>query len=221
MTYVLLVPFLLICFFILHTLSKNDFVLLRENISLQQIFDSVFICIILSFFAGRAFYIFDTFSFDYFHILKFLHIVRFSGFSFFGFIVGISISLFILFYRKKAMKRIYDIFSLSLFPLLILTGVFSPENGVLMAVKYLYLFLLVIIYGFLLSFHKNYTLKDGSISLILLIGFAIFEIVFPEVASKKILFDFFSIVQVTSLLIVMSAIVALPINQQFRLLKKK
>src|SRR3989344_825223 len=109
--------FIFICFFALFLFSKQDFVLLRQNISLSEIFDAAIIVFLLALLAGRIFYILDTFNFQLLHLVKFFYLTKFPGISTLGFFFGAAGGVLLLFRNKKGLRRIYDIFSISFFPL--------------------------------------------------------------------------------------------------------
>ena len=111
----------LICIFIssflLFVFSRHDFVLLRQNISLAQIFDLAIFVVIFAFLGGRIFFILNNFDVQLLHVLRFFHVLKFPGISSLGFALGGALTVVIFFGKKKAVGRILDIFSISFFPL--------------------------------------------------------------------------------------------------------
>ena len=68
-----------ICFFLLFLFSKQDFVLLRQNISLSEMFDAAIVIFLFAILTGRIFYVLDSFNFELLHALRFFYITRFPG----------------------------------------------------------------------------------------------------------------------------------------------
>lgn len=159
----------IISFFILYYLSKHDFVLLRKNISTPEIFDQAFISIFLGFLVGRIFYLLDTFKFDLLNPIIFFHLLRFPGFVFYGFFLGIGLMLFILFRNKNALLRIYDIFSLSLFPFYSFSLLIRKYPSFIYVFPFVFFAASVLVFYFLIKSHNKYAFKDGGVTLLFLI----------------------------------------------------
>ncbi len=203
-----------ISLFVLYVLSKNDFVLLRKNISLSRVFDVAFIAFAISFIPARLFFIFDTLQFDWIHPLQFFYIFKFSGLSFFGFILGMAAVLYFFFHQKKTMLRVYDIYGLSLFPLFLLStvSVLLPSYyGYAQGVVFL---LLVAIFALLIKFHNNYTLRDGSVALLVVMLVCLHTLALLFFTQSADLFFHFSFSQLLCMGLFFVAGILLLINQQ-------
>lgn len=190
----------LLSLFILFVLSKHDFVLLRKNISVGQIFDLAIIFVVISLFFGRLFYIGNFSQFELLTPIKFFYFFKFPGFSFLGFIVSGALVIYFYFRKTKALSRIYDIFTLSFFPILIASVVIFNYSVFAIEIS---LVLLVILIGLFFSFlhsHNKYFLRDGGIALLTasLFSFHTFLIQFFE---KGNMLFFFSVLQWISLVI--------------------
>lgn len=205
MNFIIYIFLFFISLFILFVLSKHDFVLLRKNISVGQIFDLAAFFVIAALFFGRIFYIGNSGQFELLSPIKFFYFLKFPGFSFLGFIVSGAAIIYFYFRKTKALSRIYDIFTLSFFPILIASvvifnySVFSIE---------LSLVLLVILVGLFMSFlhsHSKYFMRDGGIALLTssLFSFHTFLIEFFEKGYRII---FFSFVQWISLIIFITSL---------------
>ena len=166
MNFIFYLFLLLVSLYILFVLSKHDFVLLRKNISVGQIFDLAILFVISALFFGRVFYIGNSGQFELLSPVKFFYFFKFPGFSFLGFIVSGAAVIYFYFRKTKALSRIYDIFTLSFFPVLISSvvvfnySVFSIEIS---------LVLLIILIGLFMSFlhsHNKYFMRDGGIALL-------------------------------------------------------
>lgn len=198
----LYIVFFLLCvitLFILYVLSKNDFVLLRKNISLAKIFDVIIISFLFSFFPSRIFYILDTFSFGLFKSLSFFHIFKFSGLSFLGFMIGIFFMVYLFFHQKKASLRIFDIFALTFFPFFIFSLFIIKLPGYFLFAQIGLAVLLLIIFAVLIKFHKNFTLSDGGVFFIFSFFVALINIGINFFTMRKPLFSFITFSQIVSI----------------------
>lgn len=201
------IVFFSVSLFLTYTLSRNDFVLLRKNISITQMFDYFFIFSFLSFFLSRTFFILDEKLYSYFYPLNFLHIFKLPGISIYGFFEGIALLLLILILLKKIVGRVSDIYLISLIPLYFLTF-FLRDYGAYALIIYILITLLIIaILALAIKFHNEYFLRDGSISFIvvfLLSLDAFIAGVFIKHESILSIFSFSQIVALISSFIVMS-----------------
>ncbi|HLD01875.1 MAG TPA: prolipoprotein diacylglyceryl transferase family protein [Patescibacteria group bacterium] len=101
--------------FCLYRLGKDDFIFLRKNISMEQLFNMAFFFIVVSLLTARVFYVLIHFSWQFLNPFVFFLIPYFPGLSFIGGMIGGL--LFLLYYSEKMKlpkKRILDFFSLSL-----------------------------------------------------------------------------------------------------------
>src|SRR5687767_4688173 len=182
----------IICLFILYMLSKQDFVLLRQNISLSQIFDALGIAIISAFLFARVLYVVNYFKSDLLSFLKFFHIIKYPGLSFFGFLAGGALCLYLIFIKKKGVGRIMDVFSISFFPLFAVSVLFEKMSGNLFLVPYISFALCVLFFIFFIRSHQKYILNDGSISLIFILLMCIQTAVYQYLTagSASVIFGF-------------------------------
>ena len=209
---------LFICFFILYLLSKNDFVLLRKNISLQKMFDTAFLILIFSFVVGRFFYILDTFKFGLLHWLTFFHILKFPGISLTGAFLGAFLA-FIFFREKSVLKRVADIFYLSFYPMIIFS--FITANWSHLPLLRVGLVLCVVsLFGVLVRFYRSYAVHDGSITLIVLSLLAATTLISKIASSGGHILSVFSFSMVTSMLIFITSIILFYLNEK-KILKKR
>lgn len=214
MDFFLSIFILIVSFFILYLLSKHDFVLLRQNISLAQIFDSAIIVILVSFAFGRVFYFLNAGEFDILFSLGLIHFFNYPGFSILGFIIGAAVALGYIFRKKKGLGRINDIFTISTFPLFLFILVISS-----LKINNIYLPIVLIVIGiavfaFFIKSHNKYILCDGSISYIyffLVCLGSFFLQVFDK--QKFELFFSFSSLQILSALLAIVSLGMLFLNQ--------
>lgn len=213
MDFIFLLPLLFICLFILFVLSKRDFVLLRKNISVGQIFDLALLSFAIAFFLGRFFYIINSFQFALLSPIKFFYIFKFPGFSFLGVFVSGCVTIYFFFRKTKALSRIYDIFALSFFPILIASIVFFEYPFLSFFTSLLLFVILIALFISFIQSHDKYFMRDGGISLltIALFSFHTFMVQFFASSSKIFIFSF---IQWVSLLVVVASLGAFFINQK-------
>lgn len=107
-----------VCFiiflFTVYQLSKEDFLFIRKGVSMDNIFDLVFMALPFALLTSRLFYIMFHPSWHYLNPLIFFVIPYFPGLSLVGGIIGAWI--FIVFYTKNkkiSSSRLLDMLSLS------------------------------------------------------------------------------------------------------------
>lgn len=209
----LLVIFL--CLFIVYILSKSDFVLLRQNISLSEIFDALFITLICAYLVGRTFNMINRHESNLLDILRFFHVFKYPGLSLLGVLLGGGLSLYLIFMKNKAQGRICDIFAISFLPLFAVNLLFFEKYPhALFFLPYILFLISIVFFIFLVSSHNKYTLRDGSISLIVLLFAALATFAFEYVSRTPNIFLSLSFLQIVSLVAAVSAFSALVVNQQ-------
>jgi hypothetical protein len=197
----------------LYIFSKQDFVLLRQNISLKDVFDLAILDLIISIFIGRIFFVLNDFRFDLLNVIKFLYLPKFPGMLLLGFLIGAILGIYILFKKKKGLYRIYDIFSLAFFPLFLFFVIFDYITKPLIFIPILILG--VILFGFFISSHKKYKLKDGTISLILLLLVSAESLISQKFdPNRHILFVVISFSQIIAIILISTSIVGIFVNQK-------
>lgn len=110
---------LVVCFFTflftLYGLSKDDFILLRKNISMDQVFNISIIAMIVGLFFARALYVANHFTVSFLNPLVFLALPYFPGISIVGGVIGFVV--FILYFasvQKVPTQRLFDFSTVSL-----------------------------------------------------------------------------------------------------------
>ncbi|HVT00791.1 MAG TPA: hypothetical protein VHE53_00985 [Patescibacteria group bacterium] len=209
-----LVITIFLCFFLLFLTSKQDFVLLRQNISLSEIFDLAAISFLIAFFFGRALFIISNFRFELVGVAKFFHLLKFPGLSPLGFFLGAALSIYLLFRNKKGLGRIYDIFSISFMPLFVLFIVDRLYPQKLFYLSPVLFIISLLIFAFFVKSHQKYILKDGSISFIFLFLIALDTLISQFfLDSHRIIFNL-SILQLLSIPLISAAVVLFIVNQK-------
>lgn len=212
--FILLIISIIVSFFILYILSKHDFVLVRKNISLAQIFDLAFVALFFAFIAGRSIYVLDYSQFNFFHFVRFFHLIKFSGISMLGFFIGGAVAVYFLFKNKKSLSRTFDIFSLAFFPAFIFNVLTHQYPANFFYIPIILSIILIVIFIALLRSHNRYYLFDGSISYFFLILVAFENFVIQLLDLKRSVFIIFSASQYLSVIIFIFALTALILNQK-------
>lgn len=212
--------------FCLYLFSRDDFVFLRKNISLEQIFNYAFLGLFFGLFSGRIIYIFLHPSLRYLNPLVFLVFFYFPGISLVGIVIGVLIFLFFVSQKKKIPRgRLYDIFSLSFLPafasnvfiLQVISIIFTKKISFLAIGISVLLFLFFTFFTIL--FEKG-RMKDGLLGIITLITFSsilLLQQVLILVQNKKnIFFD----KEIFILLLILIIGIALCIHQKIERRKR-
>lgn len=113
MQIVVLIPAFILFLYYIYKLVKDDYVFIRKNISLEQIFDITLIVTGVSLIFARLFYFFFNTQYLQNIFLEFFS-TSFPGLSFFGGLIGGAGTLFVIGkYKKMPLGRLFDFFTLS------------------------------------------------------------------------------------------------------------
>ncbi len=159
--------------FILYAVARHDFVLLRQSISLRQVFDNAFISFFVSFIIARAAFALYTQTWQLFNPLRFFYLTKYWGLLPYAGFAGAIISILILFRKKKNKLRILDIYFLSFSPLILLDILLKSNHGILILIKIISVIVLVSFYGWFIKIHNKFTIKDGFITCMTLITYTL------------------------------------------------
>lgn len=178
---------LLICFFIflycVYVLSSDDFIFLRKDVTMEKLFNIIFLGSLISLFFARVFYGLSHGGNIFSNPLVFLLFPYFPGLSLLGGVVGAGTVFLFLKTRKNnplPLGRISDFFSIAFlisFPIgflgyfLFSNESFSTIKSVSQGIVYMILFLV-----FLKFFHPRLLsgkFKEGTISYLFLIFFSL------------------------------------------------
>lgn len=203
-----------VCLFILFSLSRNDFVLIRKNISPVIIFDAVFTGFFLAFIVGRIFFILDSGEYVLLYPLSFFHFLKYPGISVLGVVLGVFFSLF-AFRKKKVFLRLSDIFGLSFFPVFLISLLLRFTNPAFFIVKIVVVVGALIFFWLLIQYHKKYTMHDGSILLGVLLLLALDTFISQLQTPRQIFFMLFSFSQWVSIGIGLCSLIFLIWNEKF------
>ncbi|MBI4089756.1 MAG: prolipoprotein diacylglyceryl transferase [Candidatus Levybacteria bacterium] len=196
---------LLICLFVftycVYLLAKDDFIFLRRDVTMDKIFNIIFLGSLCSLFFARLFYGFFGTKYIFANPLAFLLFPYFPGLSMLGGAVGASVVFLFLARNKKnslPLKRLADFFSIAFLitlPIGFLGYFMFAEIGfpVIRAASMIfsYLLLFVIFLKFLLPQLLSGKLKEGTIALLFLICYSLVSLVANALPKINIL-DFFT-----------------------------
>lgn len=168
---ILFLVFIFICSFVLFVTSRHDFALLRQNISIRHVFDKAVIVLLFSLIISRTVFLIDQGMYDFLlNPLRFLHVILFFGFSLLGLSIAFALGVVAFFYKKKNFMRIFDIYFLSFFPMVIFDGIYhavSTEISILIGVGYIVSTILIFL--LLIKMYTSFKIKDGVVGFIILI----------------------------------------------------
>jgi len=168
---------LLICFFIflyvLYYLSRDDFVIVRKDISMERIFNLVFLTSIVSLFFSRLFFVLINSDPKLLSPLGFLAIPYFPGLSLVGGMLGAEIFIFLYgSFRKLPIGKVLDLFTLSFMTTLPLGLIINfiinlGKVSFLSNLVFVFsIFILLLFAKIIYPFSNKGEIKDGSLGLI-------------------------------------------------------
>lgn len=182
----------IIFLFVSYALTHDDFVFVRKNISLEQIFNTLFVIIGVGFLSGRILYVLSHFTKGYLNPLVFFLFLYFPGISVVGGVVGGGIAAFI-FSRKKRFStfRLLDIVSLAFLAsystsLLITSVSFLLQKKGIYVLHVLAVFLLFSTLWLLIKGYIHSKLKDGSVSSFVVLSFSFCGFIIGLVENIKV-----------------------------------
>lgn len=213
--YILFLVSVALAFFMLFTLSKNDFVLMRRSVSLPQIFDNAFIALVVGFAISRIFFIFDSFLFTYLYSIQFLHIFLYPGLSLIGFYIGLVIILFYFYLKLKAFSRAFDLYLVSFFWVLVAYIFFVSTTVQFGVLNISLLAASLVFFAILVHFYKHFTLRDGSIGLMSISFIFSMHFVLHFSLSRHVLIESLSFTQLVDIFIVALSVILFILNEKF------
>ena len=189
--YLLFLFCLFLFFFCVFVFAKDDFTILRKNITLSQIFDLTFVMILFSLLSSRLFFVLLHFTKGYLNPFVFFLVPYFPGMSLFGAILGaVLATLFLSRNKKFPTLKLLDIFSLSFFASFLFW--FFVTNIVSLVTKkphfsfvYLLLFPFIAFFVFFLRRYAKGKYKEGTIALLFFIVFSFLSLLSDVVSMQK------------------------------------
>lgn len=166
--------------FVLHILSREDWVLMRKNVTLEQLFNIAILTCLCGLFFARIFYIMFNPSWHYLNLLVFFLFPYFPGLSLSGGIIGAL--LFLLYYsklKKFPFERVADLLSTVLllaFPVGLLGSLFLPNHPHI-AVIIGELFIYPVLYGVMIKLVQPAVIrgevKDGTSTFLIIMSISL------------------------------------------------
>ena len=162
-------------------MSREDFVFMRKNITIDDIFNVAFITSLTTLFFSRLFYVLFHFDFSFLNPFVFFLIPYFPGLSLLGSVIGGVLSVLIITKQKKFPRgRFLDFFSyafLSVLPISYLGYVFIGEKQPLLfslLPVFYYTFLFFFFLKILLPKFLQGQMRDGMLGLLILMNYSLF-----------------------------------------------
>jgi prolipoprotein diacylglyceryltransferase len=179
---------IVLCFFLflftLFTLSREDFVFMRKNISTEEVFDVAFLTCFAALFVSRALYVVFNFDSAFLNPLVFFLIPYFPGLSLLGAVIGAVLAMAVLTKQRKYPRgRFLDFFSFSFLATLPIgyTGfVFTQDSSLIVFAIlpiFYYLFLLLFFLKILLPRFLEGQMRDGMLGLLMLMNYSLFSFI--------------------------------------------
>lgn len=210
---------IIISLFVLYILTKSDFVFLRKNITLHNMFDTLFLSFIGFFLFARILYVFAGLRKELYSFIPFLHMLRYPGSLYLGGILGFALVVYLRFRKKKILLHILDVYSLSLYPFFLFILLSSELSGNFLFFNLFILLLSLLFFGIGIYSYKNITLKDGTISLLFLCLICVFTIINEFSTGTRVVFSF-TIPQVIAGILFLTSSAFILIHESFIPLKK-
>ncbi len=225
---------LLICLFVflycVYLLANDDFIFLRRDVTMERLFNIIFLGSFSCLFFARFFYGFSHAKNILLNPFAFLLFPYFPGLSLLGGVLGAGVTFLFLRARRKnplPLGRMSDFFSIA-FLITLPIGflgyfMFSEEGfpvikaGSLVVV---YLILFIVFLKFLLPQLLNGKFKEGTITCLFLICFAVLSLI-SNAHPKLNILDFFKNLENLILLAVLIASLVFFIKQEGLLSKVK
>lgn len=174
--------FIISCFFCyflflfyLYRLGKEDFILIRKNIALEQLFNITVLTTLISVFAGRLIFVVLHWNPTYLNPLKFFVIPYFPGLILSASVAG-GYLFFVFLYKvhKVPSGRLIDFYALAvmfIMPVLMLSEIFLFGLHALLIQAILavvYFFIFIINHYLLVPRVSRGEIKDGTLGLVFL-----------------------------------------------------
>lgn len=188
--FIIIILSIFIFFISLYALSKDDFVLTRRSVAVNKIFDLALLTIIFAAVFARALFVVLASEWSFLNPFLFLDIFYHKGLVLSGAIIGGVLSLTYFLIRKKLpIGRINDLFStaaafaLSVGFLGNLVLIFASR---MFSILFLVNSVVFLIFGILMAkILVRAKIKDGSITLLLLLLFSALTIVSSTIQNQK------------------------------------
>lgn len=214
MQIVVLIPAFILFLYSIYKLVKDDYVFIRKNISLEQVFDITFIVMSVGLFFARLFYfVFNPQQIDQNIFLAFFS-TNIPGLSLFGGIIGGAGALLLIGkYKKIPLERLFDFFTLALvvaLPFGFLGAATLVKNFTLLSYlgnAVVYLIFAVFCVKYVYPKLASRELKEGNMQVLFLVFIAVVLLINATMLREEGKIIFFSIESVVLLLFFLFSLV--------------
>lgn len=179
---------IVLCFFLflftLYTLSREDFVFLRKNVTIENIFNVAFVTALFTLFFARLGYVLMNFDSSYLNPLVFFLVPYFPGLSLLGGVLGGVLTLLIITKKKKYPRgRFIDFFAYSFLSVLpigyagyIATGLTGSVYYAVVPVIYFSILFFFFMRMLLPRFVQG-QMRDGMLGLLIFMNYSLFTVI--------------------------------------------
>lgn len=166
---------LLLYFFTLHVLAKEDLIFVRKNVTLESLFNLSFIAMGVGLLSARVVYVLLNFEQGFLNPLVFFLFPYYPGLSFIGGVAGALLCLYLIAKRRRLpIGRIFDFYMLSLLASLplgflgtqLLLGFHDLFLTIIMPL--IYVVTVIFFANILLPLNVRGEIKDGSLGFLVL-----------------------------------------------------
>lgn len=214
---------LVFCFFIflyiLFYLSKDDFVVIRKDISIDRIFNLAFLTAIVSLFSARVFYALFNPSSQFLNPLVFFAFPYFPGLSLIGGVIGGFLFIYLYSgYRKMPVGKMFDLLAMSFisvlpFGFLITFLLLLGKTDLFYNLLFIFSFIIFLFFAKIINpFSLRGEIKDGSLGLIFISLFSLVYFTIKLFLNIKT-FSFLDLENIILLISLFSCLVML-VNQE-------
>ncbi|MDP3988112.1 MAG: prolipoprotein diacylglyceryl transferase [Candidatus Levybacteria bacterium] len=177
--------------FCLYVFSRDDYVLLRKDISLDKVFDFAFLIALISVFSSRLFYVVLNYKPGFLNPFTFALFPYFPGLSLAGGLLGIIIGSMILVKTAKNFSyHIFDFFALSILCVLPFGFLIQTILDIIIKRRTLFVYPLEFIvfsalFLLLNKIRKNTKFSEGSLGFLILACISIMSFAFSIIQNWK------------------------------------
>lgn len=207
---------LLICLFVflycIYVLANDDFIFLRRDVTMEKLFNVIFLGSLSCLFFGRLFFGFFHSKGIFSNPFVFLLFPYFPGLSLVGGVAGAGVFFLFLATRKKKefpLGRLFDFLSIAFLVTLpvgyigyfMFAEMFSVVKAGSLIIVYLILFIICL--KVLLPWLLNGKLREGTITFLFLISFSVISLIsnsFPKITVLNYFTNFENLILITTFL---------------------
>ncbi len=202
--------------FCLYVIGRDDIVFIRKNVSLEHLFNIVFLCVLSGLIGARLIYAFFSFNKAFLSPFVFLLFPYFPGLSLIGGVSGAALFIFFFTRRKKIPTgRVFDYLALALLaalPFGYIGMLFLEENLDLFENIYLpfiYMLLFLFFLKFLYPRVLRSEIKSGTLGMFFLLTFSFISLVIGIKSRKNDVLFLLSVEDILAFFLFVASIVIL------------